>query len=299
MANYILEAALKYLDMGFTPLPIAPGTKRPCVTWKQYQTVKPGRGTIKHFWERQPGCGVGLVTGNGLAVVDLDGEKGLASTRGFQLPPTPSVHTARGWHLYFYVESDLPSVNGLLPGVDFKCRGGFVVAPPSKNQSGVIYSWAISLPEEERKPLPPWVRERVRDHRLSAMPQAKPTGLIPFGDRNDTCFRVACGFARNSVVFPHHFKRVKGLFKKCCDQTPVILDSEILRVALNSWNLGHPNQKLDYVQASVMTMTYKGTAHNNFNGLHHLHPLGKRDVTYIPFRKERGNRREGNNGTDR
>jgi hypothetical protein len=65
-------------------------------------------------------------------------------------PPYPSRPRAErtvetggdGDHYYYLAERELPTRPGLLPGLDLKGEGGFVVAPPSLHASGKRYRWA-------------------------------------------------------------------------------------------------------------------------------------------------------------
>jgi hypothetical protein len=88
-------------------------------------------------------------------------------------PPGPLIRTGAGWHLW-YVAEGLPSRVGLLPGVDWRGRGGLVVAPPSRHASGARYTFQqpwrahLALP-----PCPPQLRTLVRP------PPAPPRGDRP------------------------------------------------------------------------------------------------------------------------
>jgi hypothetical protein len=72
-------------------------------------------------------------------VCDVDTDDGLAAVLdlfGRIRPAGPLVRT--GWHLWF-AGSGLPSRVGLMPGVDWRGRGGYVVAPPSPHSTGREY----------------------------------------------------------------------------------------------------------------------------------------------------------------
>jgi len=45
-----------------------------------------------------------------------------------------------GDHLYVRASGD-GNTSGLLPGIDYRGRGGYVVAPPSIGPNGVRYTW--------------------------------------------------------------------------------------------------------------------------------------------------------------
>ncbi|NGQ93296.1 bifunctional DNA primase/polymerase [Rhodobacter sp. HX-7-19] len=63
------EVALKLLDNGYEPLPLVPGTKRPCV--KAWQQISIGEAQVRSWVRTFPNAGVGLRTGN-LVGIDID-----------------------------------------------------------------------------------------------------------------------------------------------------------------------------------------------------------------------------------
>lgn len=114
--------------------------------WQTHATTDPA--TIEAWFRKWPNSNIGIATGGGLVVLDLDGHaeiqafKRIASPHG-GLPPTLVARTARGLHLY--LAGDWPTtkkVDGLL----VRGTGGYVVAPGSLHASGIRYSWATNLP---------------------------------------------------------------------------------------------------------------------------------------------------------
>jgi hypothetical protein len=162
----MLEEALHYESMGLSVIPVhsirdgrcscgsarckSPG-KHPRIAWRSAQSRKMTEEGIRAYWDENPDCNVGIVTGpiSGIMIVDIDGEIGLRSLEEVgmgidDLPATPSVKTGGGGiHLYFrYPESGhVKTVAGILPKVDIRAAGGFVVAPPSRHISGGEYAW--------------------------------------------------------------------------------------------------------------------------------------------------------------
>jgi putative DNA primase/helicase len=104
---------------------------------------------IEAWWRQWPDANIGIATGavSGIIVIDVDGEKGLATLRALvaqygALPRTAIVKTARGWHWYFLMRARcerIPCSTG--DGLDVRADGGHVVAPPSRHASGHIYQW--------------------------------------------------------------------------------------------------------------------------------------------------------------
>jgi hypothetical protein len=96
---------------------------------------------IVTWWQRWPDANIGLATGTVLDVCDIDTNAGLAAVLDLLAvvrPPGPLVRSGYGWHLW-YASSGLPSRVGLLPGIDWRGRGGTIVAPPSRHHTGRRY----------------------------------------------------------------------------------------------------------------------------------------------------------------
>jgi O-acetyl-ADP-ribose deacetylase (regulator of RNase III) len=107
---------------------------------------------VAGWWRRFPQANVGLATGVAFDAVDADGPEGAAALRAFaadhglEWPPGPLVRTGSGgWHLYLAPTGlGNPSPRGL-PHVDWRGRGGYVVAPPSRHASGSRYRFLCGL----------------------------------------------------------------------------------------------------------------------------------------------------------
>jgi hypothetical protein len=124
--------------------------KHPCLAnWPRVASTTPAE--VRRWWQRWPAANVGLVTGARFDVCDLDGLAGeqalraALSQRDPQEHPGPVARTGGGgWHL-LYAPTGLGNRVGLLPGVDWRGRGGVVVAPPSRHASGRSYQWVRPL----------------------------------------------------------------------------------------------------------------------------------------------------------
>jgi len=152
-----IEAALEYTKKGFPVIPIAADSKKPLVAWKEYQKRKPTENEVKSFCKRYPNADIGIVTGkrHNLFVLDCDSQEAYESLQAL-LPDSltlPVVKTPRGYHLYFSYPKNIDLTVGvdIMPGVDYRGDGGYVIAPPSKKGA---YKWIVDL-NTERPALPP------------------------------------------------------------------------------------------------------------------------------------------------
>ena len=99
---------------------------------------------VVEWWRRWPAANIGMRTGGGLVVLDLDGPSAPAQLADLErelgpLPATLTVLTRRGRHLYFTVppKALVPcSAGKLAAGIDVRGDGGYVLVPPSRHADG-------------------------------------------------------------------------------------------------------------------------------------------------------------------
>lgn len=142
------QQALQYLDYyGFAVIPLKPQSK--IALLPKWQETKLNADQIETWFNNTPN-NIGIVCGEmseRLVVIDFDDKDVFAewSSKNIGYIITPTVQTAKGYHLYYKFNGELPGnskiyYNGSLAG-DCKSTGGYVVAPPSIHESGVKYRW--------------------------------------------------------------------------------------------------------------------------------------------------------------
>jgi replicative DNA helicase len=184
--NDALIAALDYAHHGLRVLPIKPGEKRPPMpAWQDAATTNPER--INSWWSGlYAGHGVGIATGHGVFVLDVDisdGKAGDETLRALEDSYGPLTDTVRvitgsgGAHIYYrYPEgTEIRNDAGrkLGPGLDIRGTGGQVVAPPTLHPtSGQQYAWedGCGLDDIEIAEAPDWLLEL-----LTAQPDITPS----------------------------------------------------------------------------------------------------------------------------
>lgn len=169
----IRDAALAYLALGWSVIPMQPRGKRPMVRWTSYQSQRPSRAEVEHWYRHWPDANVGIVTGrlSGLLVLDVDaGHGGAESLAQLEhefgaIEPTLECLTGGGGrHLYFrHFGETVPNKAGFRAGLDLRGDGGVVVAPPSIHPSGRPYRWRAGCGPGELgpAPMPEWLRAIV------------------------------------------------------------------------------------------------------------------------------------------
>jgi hypothetical protein len=139
------------------------------------------RARVLAWWTRYPLANIGLATGHRFDVLDVDGPAGteaireLAATHGFQ-GSGPLVRTGGGgWHFYL-APTGLGNVHPQgVEHVDWRGRGGYVVAPPSRHASGHPYRWAAGRDLDS----PPGQAPAVLLERLQPRQRQRPPWPVP------------------------------------------------------------------------------------------------------------------------
>jgi hypothetical protein len=158
---------------------------------------------VRTWWRMWPTSNVGIGTGNGLVVYDVDPRNGGESTfedatAGHHFPRVPTVCTGGGG-LHFYFNGQGRSGH-LGDGVDIQSTGKLVVAPPSRHASGNRYNWCVYGAEPVPVPsyLYPSERERTETGRL---PVRASRGYIRAALRSELeTVRTAVPGTRNNVL---------------------------------------------------------------------------------------------------
>lgn len=138
----LLASALWYAEQGLHVFPLAPGAKIPHKGSNGCKDATTDADTLRAWWEQLPGSNVGIATGHLVDVIDIDGLKGQISFgqnadafKHLQVLGTVSTPRPGGMHLYIPA-TGAGNRAGILPGIDHRGLGGYVVAPPSANEQG-------------------------------------------------------------------------------------------------------------------------------------------------------------------
>lgn len=149
----VREAADRYLELGWSVIPILPDTKKPAITWTELQDRQPTEEEVEEWFTvgvpdgkggRTTFFGLGVITGasSGLVVLDCDNTDALAYALGEAALWSPlGTKTTRGQHIYFKHpgkgERVINKAGGIgidwpdVPGLDLRGDGGYVVVPPT------------------------------------------------------------------------------------------------------------------------------------------------------------------------
>jgi len=197
------SAALAYAERGWRVHPLRPASKLPGLNrWQEKATAD--SATIQGWLESDPDSNIGIATGAGLLVLDVDTKNrhdGHATLAGLQaqhgvLPRTFTVRTpSGGTHFYFATLADVRNSAGKLgDGLDIRGAGGYVVAPPSVTPAG-CYEVICDVPPA---PAPDWLlaaatRPATKYAQAAIDRACRRIASAPEGERNETLNREAFG----------------------------------------------------------------------------------------------------------
>jgi hypothetical protein len=144
------SAALWYAEQGLHVFPLTPFTKIPMKGTGGCLDATNDVDMVNAWWNGNPRANIGIATGHMVDVVDIDGLLG-QRTRANNwaafdaLDVIGKVSTPRPGGMHLYVPATgRGNKAGLMPGIDYRGVGGYVVAPPSTNEQG-RYLWLAPL----------------------------------------------------------------------------------------------------------------------------------------------------------
>src|SRR5262245_56142578 len=161
-AANVLDAALQYLDLGLSVIPLCAADhvgvgrdhgrrcqsrgKAPLVPWAAYQTRRPTADEVRGWWRRWPNCNLGIVLGevSGVVRIDVDGQAALDQLLQLNggMPNTWAFKSGRadgfGYGFLFAIPTGVTLATTpettQAGELRLQARGSQTVAPPSRHR---------------------------------------------------------------------------------------------------------------------------------------------------------------------
>jgi hypothetical protein len=240
----MLEAALRYAELGYSVFPCAPGRKTP-LTQHGFQEATTDSEQIERWWEQHPTANVAIAT-QGLVVIDVDGRGNKwpdgDEDKRLDLARAPISLTPGGGRHYVFRQPAGRSYRGttgrLAPKVDTRADGNYILVAPSV-VGGKAYQWVDGLDLDvppDRLPEPtPWLVAEL--DRLATTSPTSPrvaagdavANPIPSGQRNATLARLAGTMRRVGMAQPEIAAALNQVNLGRC--VPPLAPAEVERIA--------------------------------------------------------------------
>jgi len=253
MSSEFLEAALLYASMGWPVFPLQPRQKDKYAVASWKKECSTDEEQIRAWWSKNPNYNIGIATGNGLCVVDVDdkpekhgGLLGSDFLRDWEMDHGEISETCcaksgtGGMHYYFNVgDTHISGCQSDTIFIDLRCDGNYIVAPPSIHpDTGQPYVWDIS-PED----MPPATAtstdkaciQWVYDNRRGADKDGKkgkvkvPSGQVKDGEgRNNFLYDQGCSARAKGSDDDMIYAWLTSLNKMKCQ--PPLDDAELNKI---------------------------------------------------------------------
>lgn len=234
----LAQYALRYAAMGLYVFPAVPGDKVPLIKeWQHRATTDPRE--ITGWWSRWPTANIAFACEpSDLVVIDDDMTEAFETTIDsltdhiiydilyetvIAFTPSP------GRHFYFRAASyKIKSAIGVLPNIDIRALGGYVIAPPSLHPCGKRYAWNLfrALGKTKVAPMTEELAE-IFDRNITRRPKSTIAGgrmafpydklfmklpryLTPLNDREE--HKIFCPFHGDGRFPSFNVNRVTGLW---------------------------------------------------------------------------------------
>ncbi len=231
------KAALDYAKDGIPVFPVVPNNKRP-LSENGFKDATTDPSVINGWWSQYPDANIGIPTGEitSWLVVDVDNKNGVSGNDSFnaliekygELPETRQHLTpSGGYHLIFrYSGTEIRSSVGKLgPGLDIRCNGGYVVAPPSVIDGSRYQFDNMCIPI---KNAPEWLiklavasKDKVADKGVSE------------GHRNDCIFEQALECRKQGLSFEEAQVEVEKINQEKCN--PPLENEEVQKTLASAY----------------------------------------------------------------
>lgn len=258
-----LEDALYYHKQKLTVIPIRgryavtlEEAKRPLIQWQKWQGKKPTKENIQAWFNQKPDADIGLLTGptNGIIALDVDGKQGYKSIADKPIPRTWINVTRRGEHYIFRWDRRLDGVAttkvGVMPGIDTRGKGGYIIAPPSVGLGDFQYKWKEgAAPTDVELANPPeWLVQLLLQQEAKQYSEPRQIkhgwldevreGVSEGENRHKAMCRLASFYASRGIPIDDVRTLMKAWNLKCTPPKPEDVFEEKLDSFLHNWESG-------------------------------------------------------------
>lgn len=245
----MIKYALAYAEKGWPVFPVHTMRAGKCscgdgncqhpakhpMTTKGFKDATTDAEQIRSWWTQWPDANIGYAPPAGVVVLDVDinhdlgkyGDETLSNWTEEQgaMPETVLCLTGGGGLQYYLTTPKrVSNRTNLLPSIDVRTQGGYVILPPSMHKSGRRYEWeASSDPEDTPMAVIPDPLLALMSTQRGASKEIPDK--IPNGQRNDILFKMACSLRGKGLTEMEIMAAVSRANQDRC--TPPLTDREI------------------------------------------------------------------------
>lgn len=231
------EAALEYAENGWPVFPVVTNEKRP-LTPNGFKDASVDPIVINQWFDKWSNANIAIATGavSNLLVLDVDvkngakGEESLAELvkQYGDLPETRKHRTpSGGYHLIFkYPGYHVPTranIHKVKSGLDIRCDGGYIVAPPSVIDGN---EYEVVDPGVEIVDASEWLIALALEPKRATNTDA----IVTEGNRNETVFKKALECNRQGMTYEDAARVVAEENGRCIPP----LDEKEVQITLDS-----------------------------------------------------------------
>ena len=252
---------------GLRVFPAKPGGKEPALKWKKFAELAPTPEQLQDWDTSEFNVGVICGTPSDVVVLDVDSPEAQAAVDALDLPLTPRVRTARGYHYYFQRPSQCLRNSTKIAGLklDFRGDGGYVIGAGSIHPSGALYEWEVSPNSVPFAKLPRSVLELLKHpHKAAAIVRPRKVTsttqggrfadflaeklaaaiakieAASEGKRNDTLFRAGVALANDVAAAGHAWELFSEKLVEAAGKIG-LEQAEISATLASCWSSGQVN----------------------------------------------------------
>lgn len=277
----MLPYALQYAQAGLRIFPLSPCDKKPLGGTRGCKEATDDISVIKKWWTDNPFYNIGIATGNGIVVIDVDegdGKSGEDSIRKWQeehgnLPTTMTSITGNGGrHLIYRCDGNYQNHVSVIPNVDIRADGGYIVAPPSIHPNGRRYKWNNDFSINNLARIDNTVKMLIGSN-VTPMPTIFNSSVaqntldinqLSFGEgsRNDSLYRYGCSLQGKGLDDADIFcELTKANISRC---TPPLSTAEVDKVYQSVISKPKGNSQSGGKMISIINKCFTNADDNEF-----------------------------------
>lgn len=281
----LLDHAREYIAKGYSVIPIGEDKKCP-ISWKEFQTRYATDEELVNWFLmvgtiRAPK--IGIVTGkiSNLVVVDVDTKIIVDEIRG----ETPHVSTPRGYHYYYkYPKHFVGNAVGIVPHLDIRGEGGYVVAYPSegyKIDGNGKEKELFMLPD-----FPSWMIKLITDALELRRKTESASGVpeqIPDGKRNSTLASLAGSMRKRGMGHDEIYALLCITNEKRCVPPLSVQEIDSIVTSVCRYEQGSLNTKNPNTGQASKSVDSNGNTGNNPVPEHSLSVVSFSEIKDVVF----------------